>query len=138
MLHTLVGTGTRSWGCSSLTLSLAETATSILFCRDQSFVATNICLSRQSTFSVATKSLNFCHDKIVCRDKIMFVATNICSEKRFIATNLIFSRQKLSSRQGDFCRDKTRLLSFATTIILVATSASDSTRVRRPKSPTRD
>ena len=61
----------------TIILLLAGAATSIIF------VATKVCLPRQ----------NF------CRDKVMFVATNLswrnsCREKRFVATSVFLSRQK--------------------------------------------
>ena len=63
-------------------LSLAGTATSIIFCHDKGFVAINMCLSRQSTPFVATKLClprqNF------CPDKIMFVTI-----KYFVVTKMI-------------------------------------------------
>ena len=65
-------------------LSLAGTATSVIFCRDKHlFVATKVCLPRQ----------NFCRDEIMFvgkgkknRDKT-FVTTNICRVNHvFVAT----------------------------------------------------
>ena len=100
------------------TLSLSGAATSII-CRDKYvFVATKVCLSRQ-TF---------------CREKIMFVATKRLPWQIFVATNTILSRQKFCcddkhtlaatntclSRQG-FCRYK------QTKIILAAGPANDTT-----------
>ena len=85
-------------------------STKVLPRQNASFVATEICWSRQ----------NFCRDKImfvatntskICRDKHVFVATkasmsqqNVCRDKHFVAT-------KLLSRQAYICRDKTRIWS---------------------------
>ena len=96
-------------------------------CRDKRFVATKLCLSRQKRrrivttkmihVFVATKHV-FCRDKTIlsrqnyaCRDKHVFVATNICHDKRFVATSILFLAIK-----DVFCRDKhvfvaTKLLS---------------------------
>ena len=95
------------------------------------FVATKLCLSRQSF--VAT---NICRDKRVfvatntfCSDKNMFVATNVLlrqkyvySDKSFVATSIVLSRRVLS-RQTRVCRDETFV---ATKILLVAAPATDS------------
>ena len=64
-------------------------------CRDKGFVSTSTCLPRQKfcldkhTF-VATKVV-FCQciQKYACLDKIMFVATNICRDKSFVPTKMI-------------------------------------------------
>ena len=89
-------------------LSLAGAAPSIIFVaskvlsrqtQNTSFVATKICLSWQ----------NYCHDKI------MFVVTNICHNKTFVATSILLSRQNTSFvfvtsnmclSQQNFCRNK--------------------------------
>ena len=63
-------------------LSLAGPTTSIIF------VATNIILSRLNKTHILSRQ------KYACRDKsFVFVATNICSDKRFVATK-IFCRNK--------------------------------------------
>ena len=118
------------------------------FCRDKCFVATKVCLSRQTR---------------VGRDKHTFVATNICREKHnfvptkpcngkltclsrqntsFVSTKIFcrdknnFVAIKVLSRQAYFCRDERRVLSrqtrvcrdktvVATKMILVAAPASD-------------
>ena len=81
------------------------------FCRDQSFVATDTCLSgetcvlsRQNTsFVGATVCLSFVATKIFRRD-ITVVEKNICRDKHnFVMTNVL-------SRQAYFCRDKRRVL----------------------------
>ena len=78
------------------------------FCRDNSFVVRNTCLSPQNTSFVATKVCsarqNFlsrqtciCCDKrrvlsqqrYACRDRHVFVATDICGTKTFVATEMI-------------------------------------------------
>ena len=94
------------------------------FCHDKTFVATSTCirLSRQQTCFVATNTcLSRQKNARICRDKIMFVAANICHKKTrvcrdmhtfvatkdviccdehvFVATKIILSRQK-------FCRGK--------------------------------
>ena len=107
-------------------LSLAGTATNIIFCCDKkfchvfsrqntSFVATKVCLPRQNfccdkIISVATNTTELFVETNICRDKhdkIMFVETNICRDKHsFVVTKDVFC----------VCRDKhvfvaTKLLS---------------------------
>ena len=50
----------------------------LTFCCDKAFVAINIILSRQAYF---------------CRDKHVFVVTDICRDKSFVAASLLVSRQ---------------------------------------------
>ena len=65
-------------------------------------VATNDC-SNKSMF-VATKAYYVCHENsilcLLCCDKIMFVATNICYDRGFVATKIFCSDKQ-------FFRDKT-------------------------------
>ena len=70
--------------------------------RDKGFISTSILLSRQKTcFVVASTCLS--RQKHACRHKtfvkIMFVAINICRDKRFVATKqTIFTRQNFCHR----------------------------------------
>ena len=72
------------------------------FCRDKGFVTTNTCLSWQKYATklcrdkiFLSQQAYFYHDKTcvlswqtcVCHDKMMFVATNICRDKSFVAPN---------------------------------------------------
>ena len=88
-------------------LSLARAAASIIFvatnvlsrqirvCRDTTFVATKLCLSRQ----------NFCRDKylsqqtLFCRDKNVFVVTKhvFCRDKSMTVATKLLSRQNYVS-----------------------------------------
>ena len=97
------------------------------FFRDKCFVATNTCLSRQTCVYhdktrllsrsrqkyvcrvvatkvclhnfVATKDV-FCREKThFCRNTVMFVAINICRDKRFVATNNFVATSILLSQQ---------------------------------------
>ena len=67
---------------------------SFLSRQNTSFVATNVCLSRQTYLCV-------CHDKIrrkVCLSRQTFVTTNTCfveANTRFVATKLRLSRQNI-------------------------------------------
>ena len=63
------------------------------FCRDKSFVATNTCfvadksmLADKHVFVATKVSLS---QQTFCRDKIMFVATNICRDKTFVTIKII-------------------------------------------------
>ena len=80
-------------------------------------VATNDC-SNKSMF-VATKAYYVCHEKsilcLLCCDKIMFVATNICYDRGFVAAKMIcsdkhnfFATERLSQQAYflSLCRDK--------------------------------
>ena len=85
-----------------------------MFCRDKHvFVAANTCLSRQNTFfclfcrDKSFVATNICRDKgYFCRDKHVFDATKhvFCRDKTldktFVTTNIILSRHAY------FCRDK--------------------------------
>ena len=96
-------------------LSLARAATSIIFCRGK-----RVCLPRQN----------------VCRDKIMFAATQIfvatkyicrdkvLSRKLFAVTNIRLSRHNFAFVTASIrvCRDKTNLIIY--TIMFVATNTS--------------
>ena len=127
-------------------LSLVGAATSIYiyifiyFLSRQSFVTTNMCLSRQNTSFVATKVClsqqnifvatklftTICRDKQFCRDKrdktrlllrqnyasIIFVATNTCCrDKSFVTTNIILSRQTFCRDKNDTCGSSRQLYS---------------------------
>ena len=82
--------------CSVLSMAAAATnATNTYACCDKTFFTTNICCDKDNTSSVATKVFRVCF----CRDKNIFVTTNI-----------ILSRQ-VFSRQAYFCRDNGRALS---------------------------
>ena len=93
-------TKARAWMASGHGLSLAETATSIIFVATkvlsrQIFVATNITLSRQK----------FCRDKhtfvatkhVFCRNKSMLVnlfTKRLSRQAYFVATKDVFFRDK--------------------------------------------
>ena len=79
------------------------------FCRDKSFVTTKRVFAPQ---------------KYACRDKIMFVAENICREQGFVATK-IFCRDKHNifvATKAVFCRDK--LVLFSTLSLCLSLSVS--------------
>ena len=61
------------------------------FCCDRTFV-TNMCLLQKKQHPLAQQ-------KYACRDKHVFVRTNICCHKSFVTTNIILSQQKV-------CRSK--------------------------------
>ena len=99
---------------TSLILSLAGAATSIItclsrqnrsfVCRDKyrCFVATKVCLSRHKHVFIATN---------ICRDKSFVATKTFCRDKRFVAASTLLSRQKTCF--------------VATKIILVAAPAND-------------
>ena len=66
-------------------------------CRDKhNFVVTKV-LARQAHFCrdkicVLSRQTRVCHHKSMPVDKIMFVATNICRDKGFVATNTCLLR----------------------------------------------
>ena len=96
------------------------------------FVATKHVFCHDKSMLVVTKHLS--RQKCACRDKAfvkhVFVTTNICHEKGFVATNILLSRQKTCfvatrralSGQTHVCRDKTFV---ATKMILVIGPAND-------------
>ena len=90
-----------------------------------SFVS-NTCLSRQNRYFVATK---VCLSRQnVCRDKHVFVATNICGKKKyFVATKLRLSRQKFRRGKHTFV---------ATKMVLVAAPANDISAASDQPQPT--
>ena len=95
------------------------------------FVATNV-LSRQ-TRVCCDKTRLLSSQKYACRDKIVFVAPNICHNKHnFVAASIILSRQtqnksfvatKVYLSLQNSCRDK--IMFVATKMILVAAPAND-------------
>ena len=93
------------------------------FCRDKSFVMTNTSfvatnvLLRQT--SLLSRQEYFCRDKsMLVETKLLPQQTDICGNKRFIATNMIVSRQKTC-----FFREKHVFV--ATKMRLVAAPAND-------------
>ena len=84
-------------------------------------IATNTCLSRQKTFSVATKVCLLRQN--ICGDKIMFVATKplsqqrrVCLDKRFLSTSILLS----CLSEQDVCRDKITFVSRKTFVVTKA------------------
>ena len=82
------------------------TQVSFLSGQNTCFVSTKVCLSRQNFINSCLSRQNSCHNKMFCRDKHNFVATNITL-----------------SRQAYFCCDKRRVF-VATKVILAAAPAN--------------
>ena len=66
------------------------------FCRDKSMIAATKLLSEQN-YVLSRQAYLFCRDKhkikVKKKSKSMFVATNICRNKRFVTTKMCLSRR---------------------------------------------